>query len=62
MKIETDSLVTLNNFGRIKGISRQRVYIMEAEGKIDVIQIDGVKFVLLNQKAREFQSRKQEKQ
>jgi len=58
MKIDIDNLVTLKNFGKLKGIARQRVYIMETEGKIDVIKIDGVKFVVLNKQANEFQRRK----
>jgi hypothetical protein len=51
MKIETDLLKTLSNFAKEKGIARQRAYKLVDAGKIDCFEIDGVKFVLLNDKA-----------
>ena len=51
MKIETTQLKTFTNFGKMKNISRQRIHILVQDGKFDTIEIDGVKFIVLNDKA-----------
>lgn len=45
--IEIEKLVTFSSYGRIIGKSRQWVYELAKEGKIQVVEIDGVKFVQL---------------
>jgi len=45
MRIETERLVTVKNFGAALGVSRQRAYKLIEDGRIDTILIDGVKFV-----------------
>lgn len=51
MKINTDKLKTYPKFGILKNISKQRVYkLVEAE-RLDSIEIDGVKFIIMNNKA-----------
>lgn len=45
--IEIEKLVTFSTYGKSIGKSRQWVYILAKEGKIQVIEIDGVKFVQL---------------
>ena len=54
MKIDTSKLKTLSNFGNMKGLSRQRVHILVQDGRFDTIGIDGVKFIVLNDKALKF--------
>lgn len=54
MKIDTLKLKTLSNFGKMKGLSRQRVHILVQDGRFDTIEIDGVKFIVLNDKAENF--------
>ena len=54
MKVELKKLKTFSNFGKIKNLSRQRVYKLVESGKFDSIDIDGVKFIILNQKATKY--------
>jgi hypothetical protein len=51
MKIEIDKLKTIQNFGKLKDLSRQRVYQLIEVGRFDTIEIDGVKFIIMNKKA-----------
>ena len=51
MKIDIDTLKTFTNFGRMKKISRQRIHILVQDGRFDTIEIDGVKFIIMNDKA-----------
>ena len=51
MKIDTEKLKTFKNFGVMKNISRQRIYRLAEAGRFDTIEIDGVKFVIINDKA-----------
>ena len=51
MKIDTDTLKTFSNFGKMKNISRQRIHILVQDGRFDTIEIDGVKFIVMNDKA-----------
>ncbi len=54
MRIDSKALKTFKNFGKMKNLSRQRVYQLVESGKFDSIEIDGVKFIILNQKATKF--------
>lgn len=51
MKTDISTLKTFANFGKLKSISRQRIYELVTEGKFDTLEIDGVKFIVLNEKA-----------
>ncbi len=51
MKIETKELKTFTNFGKMKNLSRQRVYQLIEVGRFDTIEIDGIKFIVMNDKA-----------
>jgi len=44
---DIEKLVTFSTYGKRMGFSRQWVYILAKEGKIEVVEIDGVKFVQL---------------
>ena len=54
MLIETSKLKTFTNFGKLKKISRQRIHIMVQEEKFDNVEIDGVKFIVMNEKAIQY--------
>jgi hypothetical protein len=51
MKIESKTLKTFKNYGDTKNISRQRIYKLVEAGKLDSIDIDGVRFIIMNDKA-----------
>ncbi|MFH1196971.1 MAG: hypothetical protein V1720_14835 [bacterium] len=52
--VNIKNLKTPQNFAIEKGISRQLVYRMIGEGKIDTVNIDGTVFILLNEKAKSY--------
>jgi hypothetical protein len=45
LKIDQTKLRKFSSYAKINGLTRQRVYQLEKDGKIKVIKIDGVKFV-----------------
>ena len=51
MKIDSKALKTIKNFGDTKNLSRQRVYKLVEAGKLDSLDIDGVRFIIMNDKA-----------
>jgi len=58
VKIDTSILRTIPNFGRMKGLSRQRIHILLKDKRFDTLEIDGVKFIILNDKALKFKAQK----
>lgn len=54
MIIDTNKLKTIPNFGKLKGLSRQRIHILLKDKRFDTTGIDGVKFIVLNDKANKF--------
>ena len=50
--------MTLSNFAKLKGIARQRAYKLVDAKRLDCIEIDGVKFIVMNDKAKEYQKPK----
>jgi hypothetical protein len=51
MKIDTRVLETFKKFGDLKNLYRQRVYKLVEAGKLNSIDIDGVRYIIMNQKA-----------
>lgn len=51
MKVDTNKLKTFPNFGKLKGMSRQRIHILVQDGRFDTLEIDGIKFIVMNSKA-----------
>ena len=51
MKINTELLKTIKNYGDMKNISRQRIYKLVEAGKLDSLDIDGVRYIIMNDKA-----------
>jgi len=45
--VDIEKLMTFSNYGKFIGKSRQWVYELAKEGKIQTLEIDGVKFVQL---------------
>ena len=54
MKIDTNKLKTFPKFGKLKNLSKQRVYQLVEIGRFDTIEIDGVKFIIMNEKALKY--------
>jgi len=54
MKIDSRELKTFSNFGKLKNISRQRIHILVQDGRFDTIEIDGIKFIVMNEKATKY--------
>lgn len=53
-----EKLITFQQFADEKKISRQYVYILELKKLIDVIEIAGRKFIIYNEKAKNFKAKK----
>lgn len=53
--MDISKLKTISHFAEIKKISRQHVYRLEEQDKINIVRIDGVAFVLMDSKADSFQ-------
>jgi len=49
--VDITKLRAVANFAKDKGVSRQSVYEMIEKQRLDVIEVDSVKFVILNEKA-----------
>ncbi|MEX0723904.1 MAG: hypothetical protein WD357_01990 [Gracilimonas sp.] len=58
MKIDTNKLQTISNFAEEKGITRQHVYRLIKNKEINGIEIDGVSFVILDEKAEHFKRKR----
>ena len=54
MKIDSKELKTFTNFGKLKNLSRQRIHILVQNGRFDTVDIDGIKFIVMNHKAIKF--------
>jgi hypothetical protein len=52
MKVNIESLQTPNNYRKAKGMSRAMAYKLIEQGKVDSIEIDGVKFIRIGAKQR----------
>jgi hypothetical protein len=55
MKVEISKLKTFTNYGKMKGISRQRIHILVNAQRFDTIEIDGIKFIVMNEKALKYE-------
>jgi hypothetical protein len=52
--INIKELVTPITFAKEKGVSKQSIYKIIAKNKVDVIKIDGVMFIVLNEKTKKY--------
>jgi hypothetical protein len=56
-KIETAKLITPAHYGAKRGTGRKVVYYLMKEDRIDYTEIDGVMFVVLNEKSKSYKKR-----
>ena len=56
--IETDKLKAVTNYAKEKGVDRKWVYPLMNQGVIDYVLIDGVKFVYLSEKSKNYKKKK----
>jgi len=62
MQIDSEKLITVTNFAKQKGLARQHVYRLIDSGLINSIEIDQISFVVLDEKAENFQRQRKIKQ
>jgi len=55
--IEIGKLITPSNYGLKKDIDRKVVYYLIKEDRIDYTEIDGVMFVVLTEKSRNYKKK-----
>lgn len=55
MKVDITKLKTFTNFGKMKGISRQRIHILVNARRFNTIEIDGIQFIVMNEKALKYE-------
>jgi len=58
MKIDIDKLITVSNFAIDKKLSRQHVYRLAENEELTLIKIDNISFILLNNKANDFERKR----
>jgi len=61
MQVETEKLLTVTNFAKQKGLTRQHVYRLIAAVSLTSVVIDGIVFVLNDDKAENLQRQRKEK-
>ena len=54
MLLNTEELLTIANFASLKQLSRQHVYRLIESNEITKVEIDGVLFILQDEKAKNF--------
>ena len=55
--IEISKLITPANYGAKRGINRKVVYYLIKEDRIDYTEIDGVMFVVLTDKSKNYKKK-----
>jgi hypothetical protein len=58
MLIESNKLKTVSNYAADKDITRQHVYRLIKGNEINSINIDGVLFVIIDEKAKNFEKKR----
>jgi hypothetical protein len=61
MQINPDKLLTVTNFAKQKGLTRQHIYRLIDAGLINSISIDNILFVVMDEKAKKFKRQRKEK-
>lgn len=54
MKINTEHLITISNFAKLKNLSRQHVYRLIENEELTLVKIDGINFIYMDDKAEDF--------
>lgn len=58
MLIDPNKLKTPTNFADEKNITRQHVYRLIKKGEVSSINIDGVEFVIMDEKSKAFERKR----
>lgn len=61
MLIDPNKLYKVSTFAAEKDLSIQHVYRLIENGELNSIKIDGVQFVILDEKAKEYQRKRAKK-
>jgi hypothetical protein len=61
MLIDKDKLLTVSNFAKLKQMTRQHIYRLAKSGIITLIEIDGVAFIELDDKAENLERLRKQK-
>ncbi len=61
MIINTEKLVTITNYAKMSGLSRQHVYRLITNNELTEIKIDTISFILLDDKANSFERKRKPK-
>jgi hypothetical protein len=61
MLIDKDKLLTVSNFAKLKQMTRQHIYRLAKPGIITLIEIDGVAFIELDDKAENLERLRKQK-
>lgn len=48
MKVEINNLMSVKNYADREGVTASYIYKLEKQGRMELFQIDGVKFVEIN--------------
>ena len=62
MKIDINKLVTVTNYAKMKGITRQHAYRLILNNEITEIKIDDVVFIYLDDKALALERKRKRKE
>lgn len=48
MKVEINNLMSVKNYAEREGVTASYIYKLEKQGRMELFQIDGIKFVEIN--------------
>lgn len=48
LKVDRTKLITVTNYAKMKGLTRQAIYAQAKRNEVKLIEIDGVKFIELS--------------
>jgi excisionase family DNA binding protein len=54
MKINTENLITISNYAKLKNLSRQHVYRLIENNELTLVKIDGISFIYMDDKGKDF--------
>jgi hypothetical protein len=61
MRIDSNKLKTVSNFAEEKGFTRQHVYRLIKSGDLNSIEIDGVHFIIIDEKSNKLERKRAKK-
>lgn len=61
MLVEIEKLISVTNFAKLHGLSRQHVYRLFESDELTLIKIDELSFVYLDEKAENYKRRRKPK-